>query len=425
MTLLETGLPTVPLGRAVKINADVLPESTTPESEFRYVDIATVGRGYLKEEPQALSFEQAPSRARRILRPGDILVSTVRTYLRSVMRIPEGETGLIGSTGFAVLTAPSDLTSRYLGWYVQSEPFIEDVVARSVGVSYPAISPSELARMPVPSPDPPAQRAIADFLDTETARIDALIDKKRRLADVVQERSQHRLSMLARTGTDRGQTKDTGHDWLGAIPSHWEIARLVFEARLESGHTPSRTRPELWKNCDTPWVTLNDVGYLSGVEFVEKTTNLISAEGLAASSARVLPKGTVILSRDATIGRTGTLAEPMATSQHFVNWICGERLHPRYLWLLFRTLMQNHFDSLTDGATLRTIGMPDVRNFAIPLPPIKEQVEIVGEAEKERRFAGQIASNLDRQLGLLEERRRTLITAAVTGEMEVPGVAVA
>jgi mRNA interferase MazF len=78
---------------------------------------------------------------------------------------------------------------------------------------------------------------------------------------------------------------------------------MVTAAQLETGHTPSRTRPELWENCTIPWVTLNDVGYLAKTEFIERTANLISEAGLAASSARVLPAGTVVLSRDAAIPR--------------------------------------------------------------------------------------------------------------------------
>lgn len=174
MSFLETCWATAPLGRVVKFNARTLPETTAPGFEFRYVDISSVGRGELVEEPQVLTFENSPSRARRILRPGDTIVSTVRTYLRAVMRVPDNATDLIGSTGFAVLTARSQLDSQFLSWFAQSHPFIEEVVARSVGVSYPAISPFELARLPVPVPDITVQRAVADFLDFETTRIDRL-----------------------------------------------------------------------------------------------------------------------------------------------------------------------------------------------------------------------------------------------------------
>jgi type I restriction enzyme S subunit len=128
----------------------------------------------------------------------------------------------------------------------------------------------------------------------------------------------------------------------------------------------------------------------------------------------MLPAGTVVVSRDATIGRCGILGVPMATSQHFANWVCGSALEPRYLWLVFRTAMQQHFNSMTDGATLRTIGMPDMRNLVVPIPPLEEQRTIVeraadiGEEEKD------VLVEVRRQLDLLTEHRQALITAGVT-----------
>lgn len=272
-------------------------------------------------------------------------------------------------------------------------------------------------------PELPEQRAVADYLDRETARIDALIEKRQRMMALIREGALVRQELLATGRSQKVQMSPSGHDWLGPIPENWSVVRLKHYARIESGHTPSRTRPELWENCTIPWVTLNDVGYLEAHEWVEETVNLISEAGIASSSARVLPGGTVILSRDATVGRCGILARPMATSQHFIDWICGQHLRPRYLWLLFRTAMQTHFASLTDGATLRTIGMPDIGELVVPLPPLDQQDLIVEQAEEVRKRAAKTTELLDKQVSLLQERRRALITAAVTGELEIPEVA--
>jgi type I restriction enzyme, S subunit len=167
--------------------------------------------------------------------------------------------------------------------------------------------------------------------------------------------------------------KDSGVEWLGEIPTHWEVMRLKFAAKPASGHTPNRTIAEYWHNCTIPWVTLNDVSYLKDHDYIFETTNYINNLGLANSSARLLPTDTVILSRDATVGRCGILGRPMATSQHFVNWICHEKLLPKYLLHVFRGPMQQEFERLTMGATIRTIGMPDVNGLRVPIPPISEQ----------------------------------------------------
>ncbi|MBA2556030.1 MAG: hypothetical protein H0V12_01590 [Chloroflexi bacterium] len=181
-------MSTAPLKHLVRINARSLPETTDPECEFKYIDIGSVGRGVLLEEPQRLNFATAPSRARRLLRTGDTIISTVRTYLRAVWPIHDPSFDLVASTGFAVLTPGSRLDARYLGWLAQSDLVVEEIVARSVGVSYPAINALEIGRLRVPAIPLDDQRAIADFLDAETARIDALIAKKRRLIAALRER---------------------------------------------------------------------------------------------------------------------------------------------------------------------------------------------------------------------------------------------
>jgi len=279
------------------------------------------------------------------------------------------------------------------------------------------LNAEQVAALPFPSRPSQEQRAIADFLDAKTARIDALIANKTKLVVLLEERVRVMSAELACGRPYNATLSYSGHDWLGAIPGHWSVEPLKNVARLESGHTPSRTRPELWTHCTIPWVTLNDLSYLATHEFVHRTTNLISEAGLASSSARLLPAGTVIMSRDATVGRCGILAHPMATSQHFVNWVCFERMSPRYLWLVLTSSMQQHFESLTAGATLKTIGMPDVKALVVPVPPLEEQQRIVEHAEQIRARMNTGVALLRRQIGVITERRQALITAAVTGEL--------
>ncbi len=136
--------------------------------------------------------------------------------------------------------------------------------------------------------------------------------------------------------------RESGVDWIGLIPSQWQAGRIRYVARLESGHTPSRQHPEYWSDCVIPWFTLADVWQLrdGSMKYVSETTEKISELGLANSAARLLPKDTVILSRTASVGFTGILERPMATSQDFVNWICGSRIMPEYLWYVFRGMRQ-------------------------------------------------------------------------------------
>ena len=158
-------------------NDEVLTESTHEEEEIDYVEISGVSLFQGIEEIERLTFGQAPSRARRKVRSGDILISTVRTYLRAIAKVDEASPDLIASTGFCVVRPNDDVDSGFLGWTAKSEPFVSEVVARSAGVSYPAINASELVTINIPLPPLDTQRRIARFLDEKTARIDGLIEK--------------------------------------------------------------------------------------------------------------------------------------------------------------------------------------------------------------------------------------------------------
>ena len=207
----------------------------------------------------------------------------------------------------------------------------------------------------------------------------------------------------------------SGVQWIGSIPRHWEVARTPFVARLESGHTPSRAKPEYWENCDIPWFTLSDVWQIRDeqAEYVHETKEKISALGLKNSAARLLPAGTVILSRTASVGFSGILAEPMATTQDFVNWICGPKLLPDYLLYVFRA-MKSEFRRLTMGSTHQTIYMPDVRKFVTPLPPVEEQKAIVALVRSRTLVVDSLIEQKERLIELLQEKRTALITRAVT-----------
>jgi type I restriction enzyme S subunit len=411
----------IPLKRLAVLNPETLGDDTSPDRSFRYIDIATTGRGTLLDQPQPLTFETAPSRARRVLRPGDTILSTVRTYLRAVWTLRGLDADLVASTGFVCLRPRSGVDSRFLGWLAQADSVVEEVVARSVGVSYPAVNPSEVGLIKVSCPPLAEQCAIADYLDRETVRIDALIAAKRRMVELLEQ--EFRVSRIDRVVDRPNEERRRGPAWLGSIPSAWKIMRLKFVARMESGHTPSRQVEAYWIDCSIPWITLNDVSDLEAEWHFLDPTNFVNELGLQNSSAHVLPQNAVVLSRDATVGRSALLGRPMAVSQHFVAWVCGPQLLPEYLLNVLRGPMQHHFGSLTAGATIATIGMPDLNQLVVPIPPIQEQTRIVRRIAAIQKHSNQTLVRVNRQIALLQERRHALITAAVTGQLDIPEAA--
>lgn len=167
-----------PLKRWVRLNASALGEKTDPDFEFRYVDIGSVQTGRLVKEPERIRFEAAPSRARRVLRRGDTIISTVRTYLKAIWYVSEDADDLIASTGFAVLTPGKNVEPEYLGYVIQSSAFVNRVAANSIGIAYPAIAETVLGRFHVALPPTvEEQQAIVAHIKTESAPLDDAITR--------------------------------------------------------------------------------------------------------------------------------------------------------------------------------------------------------------------------------------------------------
>ncbi|KJY88076.1 hypothetical protein TW84_15340 [Vibrio neptunius] len=159
------------------------------------------------------------------------------------------------------------------------------------------------------------------------------------------------------------------------IPDGWSYGLLDKYAERCSGHTPSKSFPDYWDG-GIKWISLAD-SFRLDKGLVKETDKEISKLGTENSSAQVHPAGTVVLSRDAGIGKSGVMAEPMAVSQHFIAWKCdfNNKIHN---WFLYNWLQTNkhEFERQAVGSTIKTIGLPYFKKLKIALPPYEEQRKI-------------------------------------------------
>lgn len=197
------GWETTMLKYVADCNRRVLSEATAGNREFKYVDIGAVGQGNISIPETLTKFADAPSRARRVAEQGDTIVSTVRTYLRAVATVPETDDDLVFSTGFAVLHPRPHVSRRFLAYALQGDTFVDKVVANSVGVSYPAITASDLMALDLVLPCLEEQRCIADYLDHETTQIDALVAKQEELVGALKERRSSIVDLLLTSGSSK------------------------------------------------------------------------------------------------------------------------------------------------------------------------------------------------------------------------------
>ena len=208
----------------VGINEAVLPETTEADFEFSYLEIGAVGTGLLVSQPARIRFASAPSRARRIVRTGDTIVSTVRTYLKATWCAEEVSGPLICSTGFAVLSPRASTSHKFLSYLTQSNALTDPVTAESVGTAYPAIAESRLGSFHVPVPPLPEQRAIVRYLDYVERRIRRYVSAKRKLIALLEEEKQAIVNRAVTRGLDPNvRLKPSGVDSIGDVPEHWDV----------------------------------------------------------------------------------------------------------------------------------------------------------------------------------------------------------
>lgn len=386
-----------------------------------------------------INIELAPIRGfttedirRRSLRPGDLVieksgggdvhpVGRVGLYRASSPAVP---------TNFAARLRPTrDVDSRFAAYQLASLYFAGRTMAavkQTTGIQN--LDLDELLANRVRLPPLTEQRAIADYLDAETARIDALITKKQQLIHLLEER-RSRLTLAGVVGemTHDGSFRRSGLPWADAVPEHWDVALLRLVARQGTGHTPSRVHPEWWlpEECVVPWVTTGEVQQVRSdrARVISETREKISLVGIANSSAEIHPDGTVFLCRTASAGYSGIMGSDMATSQDFATWTCGEHLDPEYLLFCLRAMRPDLLGRLATGSTHKTIYMPDIQAIKIPVPPVEEQRAIAALLKREIDKSFAIDDAMAQQVGLLAEHRQALVTAAVTGEFTVPGAA--
>jgi type I restriction enzyme S subunit len=355
--------------------------------------------------------------------PGDILFGKLRPYLAKVYLAANGGQA-VGD--FHVIHPFDSLHPRFLQFLLLTKEMIDLVNGSTFGAKMPRASWDFLASLHLSIPPLDEQSVIATFLDHETAKIDALIAEQQRLIELLQEKRQAVISHAVTKGLNPdAPMKDSGVEWLGEVPEHWTVIPLRLAARIESGHTPSRSHNEYWieKDCVHHWFTLGDVWQIRDgkAEYVYETQEKVSQAGLDNSAARMLPANTVILSRTASVGFSGILGVPMATTQDFVNWVCGPKIVPEFLLFVFRA-MSKEFERLKYGSTHNTIYMPDIFSFRAPLPSLIEQGEIVSNVRESLRRLDGSFDDLLRSKELLQERRSALISAAVTGQIDVRGL---
>ena len=350
--------------------------------------------------------------------PGDVLFGKLRPYLAKawVAEFPGR------CTTEALVMEPTSIDPRFLRSVCLSSRFVGDVDASTFGSKMPRAEWDFIGNMPVPVPVPDTQTAIADYLDLETARLDALVAAKERLLKLLAEKRRAIITRAVTRGLDpRVPVRDSGVPWLGEIPAHWRLTRLKFVADVRGG---------LALGKDYGFSELEEYSYVRVANVQDGYLNLDEVKTVwipkREAENYLLQTGDVLMNEggdDDKLGRGCVWTGPITPCLH-QNHVFAVRprlVEPEWIDVWASSDAARFYFELYAKRTtnLASISAANVKELPLLVPPREERLEIISNcAAACERFAS-TSSTVTDTVALLKERHAALIAAAVAGRLDV------
>jgi len=372
---------------------------------------------------ESITLEGLESSASNLLSPGRLLIVVRSGILKHTIPIAINETAVALNQDMKALSfdATKCVGRFFLRWVQGHNDQLLFAWAKQ-GATVESIEHSYLAQTVVPLPDIPEQTAIAEFLDWETAKIDGLVAEQRRLIELLKEKRQAVISHAVTKGLNpHASMKPSGIEWLGDVPKHWTVTRLGFLcSKIGSGKTPLGggeaylTEGILFIRSQNVY----DEGlYLTDVVYVSEATDS------EQSWSRVLAGDILLNITGASLGRTCLVPdnfEPANVNQHVCILRLASHASRQFVSMVLKSSgMKAQFDAAQNGAAREGLNFAQISKLALAVPPAAEQAEILKFLETEIAKFDTLTAEAQRAIDLLQERRTALISAAVTGQIDV------
>jgi len=267
------------------------------------------------------------------------------------------------------------------------------------------------------------QTSIVNFLDYKTSQLDTLIAKKQQFIILLQEELIAVINRAVTKGLDsEAKMKDSGVEWLGEIPEHWNITKIKYQFNIQGGGTPSKENPSYW-NGDIPWVSPKDMKQKEIIDTIDKT-NLL---GIYNSASKIVePESLLMVVRSGILQRTipiGINKVPVSLNQDIKSFTSNGSYSIHLLYYFIKGWeTQLLEDWIKEGATVESIEMEYLLNFSLYVPPSSEQIDIVKFIESEEKSVLTIITKTQQEIELLKEYKTALISEVVTGKVDVRDV---
>lgn len=359
----------------------------------------------------------------QIVRPNDIVfrLTDLQNDKRSLRTAIVEEKGII--TSAYVAAKPTGIHARYLNYLLRAYDVTKVFYSMGGGLRQ-SMKYSDIKRLPTLVPPVFEQTAIATFLDRETGKIDALIAEQEKLLTLLAEKRQATISHAVTKGLNPdAPMKDSGVAWLGEVPGHWKTCPLKLLGRIGNGSTPNRDNPDYWGEEGFPWLNSSVVNQAEVTEAQQFVTPLALKE---CHLPIVTPPAVLvgITGQGKTRGMATRLAFTATVNQHLAYIKPDENALalPYLLSVLESTYEHLRTESEGAGSTKGAITCEQLGRLRIPLPPIAEQHAIATFLGCETAKLDSLRIESERAIVLLKERRSALISAAVTGQIDVRGL---
>jgi|SRR6218665_349876 len=319
---------------------------------------------------------------------------------------------------FVVRSTQDDFSTEFLFWILKSKIFTQFNEYTSYGSTIQHLYQNVFVEFGFTFPTIKEQAAIATYLDRKTGEIDALIADKKRLLELYEEEKTAVINQAVTKGIDpKVKMKDSGIEWLGEIPEHWEVVNLKWVSKIYSGGTPSKNNEDYWKNGTIPWLNSGTVNQF----YITEPSEFITEEALNNSSAKWIPENSLVIALAGQGKTKGMAAQVMfkSTCNQSMGVIVPNDLIENRFLLYYLVRNYQNIRNLGGGDKRDGINLEMVGGIYIPLLPIKEQQSIVRHIETEcTRIDAKIAKT-KKLIELLTEYRTALISEVVTGKIKV------
>jgi type I restriction enzyme S subunit len=354
--------------------------------------------------------EVTPEGISNVFSIGDVLFGKLRPYLaKSWLADFSG----ICSSEFLVMTSRK-LDSKFLHYFTLTEEFIKQVDSSTYGSKMPRASWDFIGLLNIPIPSYESEK-IAAFLDHETAKIDALIEKQQRLIELLKEKRQAVISHAVTKGLNPNvPMKDSGVEWLGEVPAHWEAKRIKNLSVVKRGASPRPIDEPKYFDDDGEyaWVRIADVS--SSGMFLTSTTQRLSS--LGSSLSVKLEPNQLFVSIAGTVGKPCLTTFKACIHDGFV-YFPELLIDNKFLYYIFAA--GEAYLGLGKMGTQLNLNTETVGGITIGVPPADEIMAIIKFIEQATAKYDGLISNAERLIELAQERRTALISAAVTGKIDV------